>query len=174
MKFVEYNPNTLEAICFGEGSLEALQAWADTGHSVLYVAELPPDFALHLYNVNPETMTLERAPTPRHNPNEPPPPADPRSQLMPISDRPFYQKAALEGYITREDALAAVQTGFIPKPFQDFIDQMADPDDKFNATMLFSGATEYFRQHHLTELFGIAFGLTAEQVDTFWLEAAKL
>lgn len=174
MKFVEYNPNTLEAVCFGEGSIEALQAWADTGHPVIMLAELPSDFALHRYNVNPETNTLELAPIARPDPNAPPPQLDPRLLINPISDRQFFQKAAIEGYITREDALAAVQTGFIPPPFQDFINTIADPDEKFNATMLFSGATEYYRQHHLTDLLGVTLGLNAEQLDTFWIDAAKL
>lgn len=174
MKFVEYDPNTLETVCFGDSSPEALQAAIEAGRPLTAVTEFPADFALHLYNVDPVTKELVKADTPRPDPNGPNPPIDPRSQIMPISDRQFFQKAAIDGFITKEDALSAVQSGFIPAPIQQFIDSITDPDDKFNATMLFAGATTYYRQHHYTELFGIAFGLTPEQVDTFWIEAAKL
>lgn len=174
MKFVQYNPETYEAVCYGESTSEALDAAIEAGQWIITLDALPEDFALHLYDVDPEAKTLVRSDPPRPDPNDPGPPIDPRSQIMPISDRQFYQKAAIDGYITREDALAAVQSGFIPAPFQQFIDGITDPDQKFSATMLFAGATQYYRQHHYTELFGIAFGLTAEQVDDFWIEAAKL
>lgn len=173
MNFVEYNPNTLEVVCFGEGAAETLEAIINDGAPIITLNDLPSDFAIHLYDVDIAKKELVKAPVARPDPNLPIVP-DPRSLIMPVSRRQFFQKAAIDGYITREDALAAVQTGFIPPPFQDFIDRITDPDEKFNATMLFSGASEFFRQHHLTELFGIAFGLTAEQVDTFWAEAARL
>ena len=91
-----------------------------------------------------------------------------------ISDRQFYQQAAIAGMITKEDALAAVRTGFIPAPLQAVVDTVANPDEKFLAEMLLSGATIYKREHPLTDAIGAAFNMTPDDVDAFFIEAAKL
>lgn len=174
MKFVEYDPNTYAVVCYGESSEESIDASIDAGRPIIAIDQLPDDFGLHLYDVDPTTKTMVRAAEDRPDPFAPLPPIDPRSQIMPISDRQFYQKAAIDGYISREDAIKAVQSGFVPSIFQEVIDGMVNPEEKFNATMLFAGATVYYRQHHYTELFGVALGLTSEEVDTFWIDAAKL
>ncbi len=105
-----------------------------------------------------------------------PEPADPlpRGPIVDISDRQFYQQAASAGMITKEDALAAVRTGFIPIALQAVVDTITDPDEKFLAEMLLSGATIYKRDHPLTEAIGAAFNMTPGDVDEFFIAAANL
>lgn len=91
-----------------------------------------------------------------------------------ISDRQFFQQAAIQGFITKEDALQAVRTGFIPAPLQAIVDTISDPTDKFNAEMLLSGATEIQRYHPLTSVIGLAFGMSEQDIDTFFRNASKL
>lgn len=91
-----------------------------------------------------------------------------------ISDRQFFQQAAVEGLITQEEALAAVQTGAIPAALQVVVDSISDPDQKFAATMLLSGATQFERHHPLTEVVGQSLGWDAEQIDEFFRQAAQL
>lgn len=91
-----------------------------------------------------------------------------------ISDRQFFQQAAIQGFISQEDALQAVKTGFIPAPLQAIVDTITDPTDKFNAEMLLSGATEFQRNHPLTSVIGTAFGMTEEDINTFFRTASNL
>jgi|LakMenE18May11ns_1017448.scaffolds.fasta_scaffold9628740_2 hypothetical protein len=91
-----------------------------------------------------------------------------------ISDRQFFQQAAIQGFISQEDALQAVKTGFIPAPLQAIVDTITDPTDKFNAEMLLSGATEFQRNHPLTSVIGTAFGMTEEDINTFFRSASNL
>lgn len=91
-----------------------------------------------------------------------------------ISDRQFFQQAAIQGFITEEDALQAVKTGFIPAPLQAIVDTITDPTEKFNAQMLLSGATEFQRNHPLTSVIGTAFGMTEEDINTFFRSASNL
>lgn len=100
---------------------------------------------------------------------EPPPPVPTQ-----ISDRQFFQQAAVAQIITQAEALAAVQTGTIPSVLQTIVDGIADPDQKFAATMLLAGATVFERNHPLTEAVGAALGWTSGQIDQFFISAAQL
>lgn len=91
-----------------------------------------------------------------------------------ISDRQFFQQAALQGFITNEDALQAVKTGFIPAPLQAIVDSITNPTDKFNAEMLLSGATEFQRNNPLTSVIGTAFNMTETDIDQFFRSASLL
>lgn len=91
-----------------------------------------------------------------------------------ISDRQFFQQAAVMSIITQAEALAAVQTGAIPAVLQTIVDGITDPDQKFAATMLLSGATIFERNHPFTEAVGAALGWTSEQIDQFFIAAAQL
>jgi hypothetical protein len=91
-----------------------------------------------------------------------------------ISDRQFFQQAAVMSIITQAEALAAVQTGAIPAVLQSVVDGITDPDQKFAATMLLSGATVFERNHPFTEAVGAALGWTSVQVDQFFIAAAQL
>lgn len=172
MKCVYYNPDTLEVTSYGAISEEAFEIVSGEGRPIIQVDEVPEDFKLWLYDVDPVAKALVLSPNPRPDPSAPPPIPEP--QIPPISDRQFYQQAALGGYITQSDALAAVQTGFIPAILQQLVDETLDPEEKFNAQMLLAGATIFYRQHQLTGRIGEAFGLTPVELDQFWKDAAKL
>jgi hypothetical protein len=95
-----------------------------------------------------------------------------RPPLLPISDRQFFQQAALAGIITQAEALAAVQTGAIPAALQTIVDAIADPQQKFAAQMILSGATTFERNHPLTQSIGSALGWTEDEIDQFFRAAA--
>lgn len=90
-----------------------------------------------------------------------------------ISDRQFFQQLAVDGIVTRAEALAAVKTGEIPAALAGTIEALPD-DQKFDAEMLLSGATTFERTHPLSIAIGEARGLTPEEVDAFFQAAAKL
>lgn len=90
-----------------------------------------------------------------------------------ISDRQFFQQLAIAGIISQEEALAAVKTGDIPAALSGFIAALDDAA-RFNAEMLLSGATVFQRNHPLTNAVAMAQGMTADQVDEFFRQAAKL
>lgn len=88
-----------------------------------------------------------------------------------ISDRQFFQQAAIQGFISQEDALQAVKTGFIPSALQSVINNISDPTEKFNAEMLLSGATEFRKDHPLTKTIADTFNV---DIDTFFRTASNL
>ena len=90
-----------------------------------------------------------------------------------ISDRQFFQQLAIAKVISQEEALAAVKTGDIPSALSGFIAALPDAA-RFNAEMLLSGATVFQRDHPLTNAVAMAQGMTADQVDEFFRQAAKL
>lgn len=100
---------------------------------------------------------------------DPPPPVIPI-----ISDRQFFQQAAILNIITQAEALAAVQVGTIPSNLQTIVDGISDPTQKFAAQMILSGATTFDRNHPLTTEVGNALGWTSEQIDQFFLDASTL
>lgn len=101
-----------------------------------------------------------------------PPPAPVVPQL--ISDRQFFQQAAVVGLITQAEALAAVQTGTVPAILMSVINGMSDEMQKFAAEMMLAGATVFDRNHPLTEGVGAALGWTSEQIDQFFMAASQL
>lgn len=112
--------------------------------------------------------------------------ADPPSAVIPvipplnpygvpdISDRQFFQKLALDGVITKSEALAAVRTGDIPAAMQAIVDQITDADQRFAAEMLLSGATVFQRGNYLTEAVRTSRGMTSDECDQFFRDAAAL
>jgi hypothetical protein len=101
---------------------------------------------------------------------EEPPPSVPEE----ISDRQFFQQAAVQGIITQAEALAAVQTGTIPSALQTIVDGIVDANERFAAQMILSGATAFRRSHPLTASLGAAFSWTPEQIDAFFIAAAQV
>lgn len=91
-----------------------------------------------------------------------------------ISDRQFFQQAAILGIISQPEALAAVQTGTIPPVLQSIVDGIQDPTEKFAATMLLAGATVFERNHPFTNAVGAALGWSNEQIDQFFIAASNL
>ena len=107
-----------------------------------------------------------------NTPTPPPPDLLPVPQI--ISDRQFFQQAAIDGIITQQEALDAVKTGTIPAMLQNIVDSISDSMDKFNAQMLLSGATVFERNHPLVATIENSLNWNSEQVDQFFRNASKL
>lgn len=91
-----------------------------------------------------------------------------------ISDRQFFQQAAISGIITEDEALAAVSIGAIPTVLQTIVDGIPDSSQQFAAKMLLSGATTFDRSHPLTEVVRASLGWTTAQIDQFFIDAFQL
>jgi hypothetical protein len=90
-----------------------------------------------------------------------------------VSDRQFFQQAALMGFITQEEALAAVSTGAIPATLSEAIGKMPD-DNQFAAKMMVSDTTIFEHNHPLTLMFGELMGLNKDELDDLFIGASKL
>ncbi|MEN5279255.1 hypothetical protein ABE527_20245, partial [Brucella sp. TWI432] len=90
------------------------------------------------------------------------------------SRRQFFQYLAVLEIISRQEALAALQSGAIPAPLQAIIDQLPTEDDRFQAQMFIIGAQNFNRLHPLSETVRLSLGWSVEQKDDFWREAYEL
>lgn len=90
-----------------------------------------------------------------------------------ISDRQFAHGLALAGLISEIEAEEWVGPGTVPGALMAFVNTLPD-GQRFAARMLLKGATQFERAHPLTEAFGALQGWSAEQVDQFWRDCAKL
>lgn len=90
-----------------------------------------------------------------------------------ISDRQFFQKLALDGKITFDEALAAVSIGALPEAVAAIVDTLPAAD-QFTAKMLLQGATTFQRSHPLVAIFATALNMDANDLNTFWFEASQL
>ncbi|MEN5279280.1 hypothetical protein ABE527_20370, partial [Brucella sp. TWI432] len=90
------------------------------------------------------------------------------------SRRQFFKYLAVLEIISRQEALAALQSGAIPAPLQAIIDQLPTEDDRFQAQMFIIGAQNFNRLHPLSETVRLSLDWTIEQKDDFWREAYKL
>lgn len=97
-----------------------------------------------------------------------PPPVVPAS----ISDRQFFQQLSVQGLITRQEALDAVKMGYVPSALDAIVQAITDPDARFEAEMLISGATEFRRDHPVTRQIGAAIGWSEAQIDEFFINAS--
>lgn len=151
-------------IPFGELTPETVEGWLEASLGEKRMAEihsaLDEDFA---------RMSVTSAVPPWDVP-----PVEPVYVPSVVSDRQFFQMAALSGLITHEEALAAVTVGAVPAILQSIVDGIEDPTQKFGAQMLLSGATIFDRNHPLTEAVGVHLGWTSEQIDQFFIRAAQL
>lgn len=97
-----------------------------------------------------------------------------------VSDRQFFQALAVvpgpggEPRISKAEALAAVKAGDLPPALLAMLGLIEDPDERFAAEMLLSGATSFERGHPLTETIGAAQGMGSAEVDDFFRFAATL
>lgn len=103
------------------------------------------------------------------DPYVPPAPPVPDS----ISDRQFFQQLAIEGIISKPEALAAVKIGEVPAALQALINAMPE-QEQFTAEILISGATVFQRSHPMTIAIGAAYGWNSTQMDELWRAAAAL
>ena len=101
-------------------------------------------------------------------------PSPPLPPLTPISRRQFFQALAMNDLISPEEALAALQTGAIPKDMEDVIGKISDPQSQFAARMLLAGASEFERNHPLVDAFATSIEMMPEETDDFWRQAATL
>ena len=91
-----------------------------------------------------------------------------------ISDRQFFQQLAEQGTITPIEALDAVKIGAIPPALQTQIDTLPTAEERFGATMLVAGGTQFERAHPITAQLGALMGWSASDIDSLWTAAAKL
>lgn len=106
-----------------------------------------------------------------HDPTKPAPP----TFVDEISDRQFFQQLAIEGDITEDDALAAVQTGVIPTKLAAILAGLP-ASQQFNAKMLLAGATTFKFSNPITAALAAALTppRTTEQMKALWVAAAQL
>jgi hypothetical protein len=90
-----------------------------------------------------------------------------------ISDRQFFQQLAIDGDITQDEALAAVQTGTLPDKLAAVIAALP-ASQQFAAKMLCCGATEFRRSNPVVSVLGQALGKDAAALDAIWIAAAVL
>lgn len=103
-----------------------------------------------------------------------PPSPEPEATPYEISRRQFFQYLAVLEIITRQEALAALQSGAIPAPLQAIIDQLPTENDQFEAQMFIVGAQNFNRLHPLSETVRLSLGWSVEQKDDFWRQAFNL
>lgn len=116
----------------------------------------PPEDARQVYDLDMQSWGAVPLPVPEE-----------------ISRRQFYQGLAVEGFITKQEAIDAMD-GVLPTAIQGVINSISDEDAKFNATMLLKGATEFERSHQLVAVFAASQGLSEAEVDNFWRSCAEL
>jgi hypothetical protein len=90
----------------------------------------------------------------------------------PISRRQFFEALANLGYITEDEAFAAL-SGTIPEAFQPLIESLP-ADQRFSARMLLAGATSFERNHPVVQAIGASPEWGAQKVDALWLAASRL
>lgn len=92
-----------------------------------------------------------------------------------ISDRQFFQQATIAGWITQDEALAAVQSGAIPQKLLTFINSLP-VEEQFSAKMRIGGSVEYHRSDELVPAFGAEMTppLSSADIDDFWRSASQL
>ncbi len=103
---------------------------------------------------------------------EPAPAPDPVPEE--ISTKQFFMGLEIAGKITKAEAIDAVLHKIMPPPVQAIIDGMADPDDRYTATMHLMGSNNLHRDHPLVLPFAITQGMTEQDVDDFWRLCAAL
>lgn len=90
-----------------------------------------------------------------------------------VTDVQFYQQLCVEGIITQDEALAAVQVGALPAAIQTAISSIPE-NLRFNAQMTFSGSKVIVREHPVTADVFAALGRDGAQTDAFFHAAALL
>lgn len=90
-----------------------------------------------------------------------------------ISTRQFFQQLAVDGDCTKDDALAYVRTGVLPKVLSDVIATLP-ADTQFAVNMQVIGANEFSRTAEAVALLGQLLQKDGAALDRIWREAAKL
>lgn len=99
------------------------------------------------------------------------------TRLIPttISRRQFWQQLAVDGDITEDEALAAID-GVIPDKLAKAIDALPDDAMRFSAKMLLKGAGDFLRSNPMVDVLAAPAALNrdAAALDVFWIAAAAL
>lgn len=88
-----------------------------------------------------------------------------------VSDRQFFEELAYRGTITQQEAEDAVATGMLPAAMTDLV-AMLPEQAQFSARMMLKGATQFFRNHEMTDTLAWLYGWTPEQTDDVWRAAS--
>lgn len=91
-----------------------------------------------------------------------------------ITARQFYMLAEKEQFITKQEVLDALKNKVIPSSIQNIINNISDPEQKFNAEIQLISALYFQRNNPLSETIGLAFGKTTYEIDQFFRDASKL
>ncbi len=90
-----------------------------------------------------------------------------------ISDRQFFQQMAIEGRITKQEALDAVGSGIIPPAMDGLVNQLPE-EQQFAARMLIRGATTFRIGQPVTDLICRIYGMSSDEIDATWRAASQL
>lgn len=90
-----------------------------------------------------------------------------------ISDRQFFEQMTAAGLATEAEAEAAVATGTLPASLAELV-ELLPTQAQFRARMLLKGATQFYRQHEMTDTIAWLYGWSDAQVDDFFRAAADL
>lgn len=90
-----------------------------------------------------------------------------------ISDRQFFEQMAAAGLATEAEAEAAVATGTLPASLAELVALLPE-QAQFKARMLLKGATQFYRQHEMTDTIAWLYGWSETQVDDFFRDAGQL
>jgi len=101
------------------------------------------------------------------------PPVLPLDPNTSVSDRQFFQAAAVIGLITDSDALAMMSVGTIPSTLASAIN-MLPLDQQFSAKMKIIGARTFIRNDPFVGALSTAMGQTSTQVDALFSLAMSL
>lgn len=91
-----------------------------------------------------------------------------------ISRRQFFQVLALQGYITKEEALAATNGTALPTEMFNILELIADEDLRWDAQMNLIGSTEFEYSNPFVNFFRVMKGLTEYQLRELWKQGYNL
>lgn len=169
MIFVRYSPETGELTGVGVMDPDLFEIAIDAGDAII-PADHQIDFVADRYRYKVDIQTKKLIESPSQAPA-----AEPTPMInMPITDRQFWQQAAIAGLITQDEALEATKTGFIPEPISSWIDSIENDAERFSAEMFFAGATMLARHDPRIIKAGELFGLTPDDLDAFFTAARTL
>lgn len=89
-----------------------------------------------------------------------------------ISDRQFFEQMAVAKIATEAEAEAAVATGTLPASLAELVSLLPE-QAQFKARMLLKGATQFYRNHEMTDTIAWLYGWTESQVDDFFRAAGQ-
>lgn len=93
---------------------------------------------------------------------------------LPFEPEPEPQPQAIQPLTRRQLRLGLLYAGISTSQVEDAIAAIPDPTDREVALIEWQDATIYERSHPLIDQIGSALGLTPEQIDAMWADAAAL